>query len=65
MDDPVLVRCIQRLRQLHGQPERLGYRDRSGGQALGQRRSFDELQHERPLAVRLLDPVQSRDIRMI
>jgi hypothetical protein len=47
MDDAVLVRRFERVRDLARDRERLVNGNPSAGDALGERRSFDQFQRER------------------
>ena len=65
MDDASLVRRFERLRDLLRDGQRLIERNRSLRNAVGQCRPFDQLQHERPHAVRVFKPVDRGDIGVI
>ena len=65
MDDALLVRRVERLGDLAGDGERL--RDRQGAalEAIGERRPFDQFEHQRGDAIRFFQPVDRADVRMI
>ena len=65
MDDPFLVRGLERLGDLTGDGERLGDRQRSSTQAIGQRRSLDQFEDQRRDAVRFFETVDRADVRVI
>jgi hypothetical protein len=65
MNDAPVVRGLERGRELPRECQGLVRRKRSGPQAITQRRSFDELQHEEPQILELLDTMNCRDARMI
>ena len=56
---------LQRLGNLLGDRQRLIDRNRSLGNAIRQRRTFDELEDERFDAVRLLQPMNPADMWMV
>src|SRR5687768_12228868 len=64
MDDTLLVRSLERLRDLARDRDRLVLRDRPLRDAIGQRRSFDQLEDEDWLAIELLETVDRRDVGM-
>ena len=61
MHDALLVRRLQRLRDLARDRERLVQRHRPARDPLRQRLALDELEHQRTDAARLLDAVDVRD----
>ena len=61
VDDAPFVRRLERLRDLSGDWQGLVQRQRTFGNTVGQRRPFDEFQHERTF----LDPVDLRNVGMI
>ena len=72
MDDPLLVRGFQRLRNLFR--DRQGFIEgKTGGSErtrptcdeLRERRALDELHDQRTDAARFFEPVDVRDVRMI
>ena len=65
MNDRLLVRCLQTLRHLDAHANRFFERNRTGGDPLGEGRPFDQLQHQRPNPVRLLETVDRGDVRMV
>ena len=65
MNDPLLVRRLERVRDLTRKRECLSERNRPVGDALRERRALNELQHERAGAVRFFEAVDRRDVRMI
>jgi hypothetical protein len=65
VDDPFRMRCFQRFSDLMCDRQCFVDRDGSLGDAIGQRRSFDQLQYERLNAVRFVEAVDRRDVRMI
>ena len=65
MDDALLVRGFQCFGNLLGDRQRLIDWNRPLRDAVGQRRSFDQLHDERLHAIRLLKAVDVRDVRMI
>jgi hypothetical protein len=65
MDDPLLVRRLQRFGHLPGDRQRLIKRKRPLRDSIGQRRTLHELHDERALAARLLEPVNLRDVRIV
>ena len=65
MDDAGLVRRFQSVRELRGDGEHLVGRHRSPGDARFQRRTLDQLQHQRPHAAVFLDAVDLRDVRVV
>ena len=65
MDDPLLVRGLERLGDLLRDRQRLVDRNRALCNSVGERRPLDQLHHERTDAVGLLQAVDLRDVRMI
>ena len=51
MDDPLLVRCFQRLGNLFRDGQRLFERNGPLGDTVGERRALDQLHHEGDAAV--------------
>jgi hypothetical protein len=62
---PCSVRRGQGLRNLDRERERLAGRNRTLRDSISQRRSFDELHHQRLDAAAVFEAVQRGDIRMI
>ena len=65
MDHPRLVCGLQRLRDLLRDRQRLIQRDRPLRDPVSEGGPFDQLQHERLDALRLLQPVDAPDVRMV
>src|SRR4029450_6991238 len=65
MNNASVVRGLERVRELPRECQGLVRRQRPGPQAITERRSFDELQHEEPQVFELLDTMNRRDTRMI
>ena len=65
MHDPLLVRGLERLGDLHRDGERRFERQGSARDPLGQRLPFDELHHQEVTAAGLLQPVERGDVGMI
>ena len=65
MDDPLLVRRLERLRNLFRDRERLIDRDRTAHNPLREILAVDELHHESRDAVELFEPVDASDVRMV
>ncbi len=65
MDDASLVPGFERLRNLARYGERFLDRDGTISDALGQRRSLDELEDECLYPIRFLETVDARDVRMV
>jgi hypothetical protein len=65
MHDAALVRRLDRFRDLPGDRQRLVEGERACAQPLLERRPVDELEDEREDAVRLLDAVDRRDVRVV
>ena len=63
--DPLLVRGLERVRDLARDRERLVDRHRAGRDPLRQRLALDELEHERLDVAGLLQPVDRRDVRVV
>ncbi len=56
MNNPSLVGGFERVGDLSGNGKRFVERDGSLGNAIGQRRSFNEFEHERPDAIASSNP---------
>ncbi len=65
MNNPSLVGGFERVGDLSGNGKRFVERDGSLGNAIGQRRSFNEFEHERPDAISVLEPVDVPDVRVV
>ena len=65
MDDPGLVRGLQRFRNLLRNRQRLIQRDRPLRDPISESRAFDQLQHQRPRALGFLDAVDGRDVGVV
>ena len=65
VDDALLVRGFERFGDLLGDRQRFVKRNRPLRDAIGERRSFDELHHERRRPIAPLPAVDMRDMRMI
>jgi len=65
VDDAFFVGGLTGLGDLLGQRERLIDWDRAAGEPLRERLTFDELQHQVPVAVGLFEPVNAADVRVI
>jgi len=65
VDDPLLVGGLERLGGLLRDREGLVERDRPLGDAVGQRRAFNQLEDEDLLAVGLLEPVDVANVGMV
>ena len=65
MDNTGLMRGFQRFGNLLRDWQRLIHRDRPLRDPVGERRSLDQLQHERPRPVALLDAVDLRDVGVV
>ena len=65
MDDALAVRGVERPGDLMGDPQCFVQRQRAVHQAIGERGSLDELQHECPRPAGVLEPVDECDVRMI
>jgi hypothetical protein len=64
MDDALLVRGLERLRDLARDRDRLVLRNRPLRDAIGQRRSFDQLEDQYRLAIELLETMDRGDVGM-
>jgi hypothetical protein len=71
MDDARIVRRGQGQRDLSGDGEHFGQLEWAGGDAVGKRRSFDQLEDERVSASRVfrarrcLEAIDMRHVRMV
>ena len=65
MDDPLFVCGLERLGDLACDGQRLGHSHLTVLQALGERRTFDQFEHQRAVAVRFLEAVNRADVRMV
>ena len=65
MDDPFFMRGFQRVGDLPRERERLVHGERAVGQPLGQRWSFDELEHEAADTVGFFQPVDRCDVGVV
>ena len=65
MDDALLVRGGQAVRDLHGVVERLAHRQGAAAQALAQRLAFEQLRDDVGRAVVHADVVHREDVRVI
>ena len=65
MDDAGIVRGFERQGDLMREEQRLVGRNRALGDAIGERGSFDQFQHEGRLAILLLEAVDGRDVRVV
>src|SRR5262249_34736123 len=65
MDDPLPVRCLEGLRDLTRNRDSLVDLESAALDPIGKRRAFDELQHERVNAARVLEAMNGRDVLMI
>ena len=65
MDDALRVGGLDGVSDLRGDGKRVVERDRTLRDPLGQRRSVDELHHERVNVLRILDAVDVGDVRMV
>ena len=65
MDDPLLVRRLERLGDLLRDRQRLVDGNRPPRDPIGERRAFDQLHHQRVHAAGILEAVDLRDVRMI
>ena len=65
MDDPLLVGGFEGLGDLLGNRESFIERDGSLRDPIRQRRPFDQLQDQRPDALRLLQPVDAPDVGVV
>ena len=65
MNDPLLVRRFEGIGDLFRDRQRFVERNRPARDPLREILAFDELEHERGNAVRLLEPVDVGDVRMV
>jgi len=65
VDDPELVRRLERVGDLPRDRQRLGERNRPPLEDRAQVLAVDQLHHERAGASRLLEPVDLRDVRVV
>ena len=65
MQDALLMSCLKRFGDLPGELERLTERDRASNKSLGQCRAFNQFHDERRCALRVLEPINSGNVRMI
>jgi hypothetical protein len=65
VDDPLGVRGVERLGDLSRDGQRLVRWHRPPRNPVGQRRTLDELHHERPRGSALFEAVDLRDVRMV
>ena len=65
MDDAEIVRRLQGVGDLPGDARRFGERNRSLDDPISEGWTFDELEDERTDPVRLLEPVDDGNVRMI
>ena len=65
VDDALLVRRLEGAGHLQRNRHRFVERDRAPGDAIGERRSFDQLEHERGASRLFLDAIDRGDVRMI
>jgi hypothetical protein len=65
VNDPFLVRGVERIGNLPGDCERLGDRERAARQPIGKGVPLHQLQHQRPKALGFLDAVDCADMRMV
>ena len=65
MDDPFLMRGVERVGDLPRDRDRLGDRQWPTRQTIGERRSFDELENQRRDAIGFFQPVNRADVGMI
>ena len=65
MNDPLFVRGLERLGDLLRDRQGLVQRHRSARDAFGDRRTFNQLDHERCRRVGPLETVNGRDIGMV
>jgi len=59
------VRRFERVRDLPGDLDCFGHGNRPADQAVGERRSFDELELEERHAVDVLDTIDRCDVRVV
>ncbi len=65
MDDAAFVRGLERLRDLSRDRKRLGERERTPRDTLGQCLALDELEHQGGTAIHVLDAVDRADVWVI
>ena len=65
MNDALLVRGLERVDDLAGDRQRLVERQRPLRDAIGERRTLDELEHQRLTSLHVLESVDGADVRMI
>ena len=65
MDDPFLVRRLERLGDLPRNRERLGDRQRPAREAIGKGRALDQFEDQRRHAIDFFESVDRADVRMI
>ena len=65
MNDPQLVRRLQRLGNVFGYGERFIDWNRSERDAIGERWTVDELHDQRLSSVAVLESMNLRDVRMV
>ena len=65
MDDALLVRRLERVRDLTRKRECLSERNRTFGDAVREGRSLHQLQHQRADAIGFLEAVNGSDVRVI
>ena len=65
VNDALLVRRLERIRNLTGDRQRLVERQRTLRDAIRKRRTFDELEHQRLTSLHVLETVDGADVRMI
>ncbi len=65
MDDALLVRGFERLRDLSRDGQHFVQRNRSARDAVGERVAVDELEHERSHTISVFQSVDRADVGMI
>ncbi len=65
MDDALRMRCFESLDNLSRNRQRIVQRQRALGDAIGERWSLHEFEHERSDSIRLLEAENRPDIRMV
>ena len=65
MDDALRVRGFERIGNLPGDGQCVLERNRTTLDAIGERRSFDHLEHERRRMIGGLEPVDGRDVGVV
>ena len=65
MNDPLLVRGFEGIRNLRRDRERLADRDRALRNAVSERWSFDQLHHERRRTLGSFQAVDGRNVEMV